>query len=150
MCWGVKPLTSPLTPSRASSSLTCPRWKDAAQRQVKSAVKIVILESESSGFCSLLCGLRQVTLFLSCLPGEMRISVLTLLDLVLKALVAQLCPTPFDPMDCGPPGSSVCSWDSPGKDTGVSRNSLLQGIFQTHGSSPGLLHCRRILYHLSH
>ena len=28
--------------------------------------------------------------------------------------------------------------------------SLLQGIFATHRSNPGLLHCRRILYHLSH
>ena len=28
--------------------------------------------------------------------------------------------------------------------------SLLQGIFPTHGSKPGLLHCRQILYHLSH
>ena len=27
---------------------------------------------------------------------------------------------------------------------------LLQGIFPTQGSNPGLLHCRRILYHLSH
>ena len=28
--------------------------------------------------------------------------------------------------------------------------SLLQGIFPTRGSSPGLPHCRRILYQLSH
>ena len=28
--------------------------------------------------------------------------------------------------------------------------SLLQGIFSTQGSNPGLLHCRRILYQLSH
>ena len=28
--------------------------------------------------------------------------------------------------------------------------SLLQGIFPTQGSNPGLLHCRWILYHLSH
>ena len=28
--------------------------------------------------------------------------------------------------------------------------SLLQGIFLTQGSNPRLLHCRRILYHLSH
>ena len=27
---------------------------------------------------------------------------------------------------------------------------LLQGIFQTQGLNPGLLHCRQILYHLSH
>ena len=28
--------------------------------------------------------------------------------------------------------------------------SLLQGIFPTHGLNPGLSHCRRILYQLSH
>ena len=27
---------------------------------------------------------------------------------------------------------------------------LLQGIFLTQGSKPGLLHCRQVLYHLSH
>ena len=34
--------------------------------------------------------------------------------------------------------------------TGVNCHSLLQGIFLTWGSDPGLLHCRQILYHLSH
>ena len=29
-------------------------------------------------------------------------------------------------------------------------HSLLEGIFLTQGSNPGLLHCRQILYHLSH
>ena len=29
-------------------------------------------------------------------------------------------------------------------------HSLLQGIFPTQGLDPGLLHCRQILYHLSH
>ena len=41
-------------------------------------------------------------------------------------------------------------WNSPGQNTGVGSCSLLQGIFPTQGSNPGLLHCRRILYHLSH
>ena len=52
-------------------------------------------------------------------------------------------------MDCSPPGSSVHR-DSPGKNTGVGCQALLQGIFPTQGSNPGLLHCRQILYHLSH
>ena len=52
-------------------------------------------------------------------------------------------------MDCSLPGSSVYR-DSPGKNTGVGSHSLLQGIFPTRGSNPGLLHCRQILYHLSH
>ena len=41
-------------------------------------------------------------------------------------------------------------WNSPGQNTGVSSLSLLQGIFPTQGSNPGLPQCRRILYQLSH
>ena len=41
-------------------------------------------------------------------------------------------------------------WNPPGQNTGVGNLSLLQGIFPTQGSNPGLLHCRRILYQLSH
>ena len=41
-------------------------------------------------------------------------------------------------------------WNSSGKNTGVGNLSLLQGIFPTQGSNPGLSHCRRILYQLSH
>ena len=40
--------------------------------------------------------------------------------------------------------------DSPGQNTGVGSLSLLQGIFPTQGSNPSLLHCRRIVYQLSH
>ena len=76
-----------------------------------------------------------------------------------------------NPMDCSPSGSSVhgifqarvigwgaiafsdrlySPWNFPGRNTGVRSHSLLQGFFPTQGSSPGLLHCRQILYHLSH
>ena len=41
-------------------------------------------------------------------------------------------------------------WNSPGQNTGVCSLSLLQEIFPTHGSNPGLPHCRQILYQLSH
>ena len=41
-------------------------------------------------------------------------------------------------------------WPSPGQNTGVGSLSLVQGIFQTQGLNPGLQHCRRILYQLSH
>ena len=37
-----------------------------------------------------------------------------------------------------------------GQNTGVGSISLLQGIFPTQGSNPGLPHCRQILYQLSH
>ena len=53
------------------------------------------------------------------------------------------------PMDCSLPGSSVHG-DSPGKNIGAGCHALLQGIFPTQGSNPGLLHCRQIiLYDLS-
>ena len=40
--------------------------------------------------------------------------------------------------------------NSPSQNTGMGSLSLLQGIFPTQGSNPGLPHCRRILYQLSH
>ena len=60
-------------------------------------------------------------------------------------LVAQSCPTLCNLMDCSPPGSSVHG-DSPGKSTGVGCHALLlQGIFPTQGSNPGLPHGRQIV-----
>ena len=50
----------------------------------------------------------------------------------------------YDPMDCSPPGSSVHE-DPPGKNTEVGCHAVLQGIFPTQGSNPGLPYCRRIL-----
>ena len=41
-------------------------------------------------------------------------------------------------------------WNSPGQNTAVGSLSLFQGIFPAQRSNPGLLHCRRILYQLSH
>ena len=64
-------------------------------------------------------------------------------------LVTQSCPTLCDPMDRGPPGSSVHGILL-GKNAGVDCHSLLQRIFLTQGSNLGLLHCRQILYHLSY
>ena len=53
--------------------------------------------------------------------------------------VAWSCVTLCDPMDCSLWGSSVHG-DSPGKNTGVGCHALLQGIFPTQGSNPGLPH----------
>ena len=58
--------------------------------------------------------------------------------------VAQSCPTLCHPMDYGVHEilqARILEWGSP---------SLLQGIFPTQGSNPGLLHCRQILYQLNH
>ena len=67
-------------------------------------------------------------------------------------IVAQLCPVLCDPMDCSPPGSSVCGiiqariveWVA----IPFSRRSP-QSIFPIQGKNLGLLHCRQILYRLS-
>ena len=42
------------------------------------------------------------------------------------------------------------SWNSPGQNTRVSSLSFLQWIFPTQESNGSLLHCRKILYQLSH
>ena len=60
-----------------------------------------------------------------------------------KVKVAQSCLT------LRPHGLSS-PWNSPGQNTGAGGLSLLQGIFPTQGSNPGLLHYRQILYRLSH
>ena len=41
-------------------------------------------------------------------------------------------------------------WNSPDQNTGVGSLFLLQGLFPTQGLNSGLLHCRQILYQLSH
>ena len=69
--------------------------------------------------------------------------------------VTQSCLTFCDPhMDCSPPDSSVHGIHlvrkQYEKNTVVGCHSLLQEIFQTQGSNPGLLNCKQILYFLSH
>ena len=44
----------------------------------------------------------------------------------------------------------LCLWDSPGKNAGVGCHFLIQSIFPTQESNPGLLHCRQTLYRLIH
>ena len=61
----------------------------------------------------------------------------------------QLCLVLCYHIDYNLPGSSI-HVDSPGKSMGVGCHILLQGIFATQGSNPGILHCRQILYYLSH
>ena len=53
-------------------------------------------------------------------------------------LIAQLCPTVCDSMDCSLPDSSIHG-NSPGKNTGVGCHALLQGIFPTQWLNPCLL-----------
>ena len=62
--------------------------------------------------------------------------------------ISQSCPTLGDAMDCNPPGSSV---------HGILQARTLEWVaisfsrgFPSQGLNSGLLHCRQILYHLSH
>ena len=57
----------------------------------------------------------------------------------------QLLP-PHEPQ----PARLLQTWRFPGKNTGVGCHFLLQGIFLTQESNPGLLHCRQIFYQLSY
>ena len=54
-----------------------------------------------------------------------------------------------DLTDCSLPGSSV-RWILQARILEWVYHFLLQGIFPTQGSNPGLLPCRQILYHLSY
>ena len=58
-----------------------------------------------------------------------------------------LCPTNCDPMGFSRPGSSVHRTFQARILEWVTTS---QEIFLTQGSNPVLLHCRQILYHLSH
>ena len=63
----------------------------------------------------------------------------------MKGKVAQSCQTLCDPMDCSLPGFSVHG-TLQARNIGEGSCSLLQGIFLTWGSNPGLPHCGRIPY----
>ena len=59
---------------------------------------------------------------------------------------SQSCPILCDPQSA----RLLCLWNSPGRNTGVGCQFLLQGIFPTQGSNPGLPHCGQTLYCLSY
>ena len=73
--------------------------------------------------------------------------VLSLRDYSVESVGCSVLSDSLWPLDRSPPGSSVHG-DPPGKKTGVGCHDLLQGIFPTQGSNPGLPHCRQILYRL--
>ena len=65
-----------------------------------------------------------------------------------KSVSHSVVSNPIQPQ--GEPARLLYPWNPPGKNTGVVCHSFLQGIFPTQGLHPGLLHCRQVLYHLSH
>ena len=89
--------------------------------------------------------------FYSRSTGQLSIPLKLIFDIriCLFVLMTQLCPTLCDPHWLWPT-RLLCSWDSPGKNNRVDCHALLQEIFLTHRLNPGLLHCRQMLYHLSH
>ena len=64
-------------------------------------------------------------------------------------LVAQLCLTLCNPMNCSPPGSSFHGVYQARTLKWIARPSS-RGSSWSKGLNPGLLHCRKVLYHLSH
>ena len=76
------------------------------------------------------------------------IPLLTKVCVVTGGLVTQSCLL-SPPRGLWPP-RLLCPWDSPGKNTGEGCHVLLEGIFPTQGSNPGLPPCRQILYQLSY
>ena len=71
------------------------------------------------------------------LSEELGVTVM-LICMKMKVKLTQLCPTLYS------------LWNSSRQNTEVGSLSLLQGIFATQGSNPGLPYCRWILYQLSH
>ena len=64
-------------------------------------------------------------------------------------LFTQLCPAPCNPINCSPAGFSL-SMRFPRKEYWSGEPFPSPGIFLSQGLNPGLLHCRQILYLLSH
>ena len=112
-------------------------WRIPMDRGAWQAIAHGVTESDTTECLSTEITAKWVLLPRVCSPG------------CLCAKSLQLCSTVCDPVDCSPPDSSVHG-DSPGKNTGMGCHALLQGIFPTQGSNPGLTHCKQILYHLSH
>ena len=81
------------------------------------------------------------------LKGHMEKSRLTDKDLLILTVKVESCSVVSDSLR---PHELYSPWNSPGQNTGVSSLSLLQRIFSTQGSNPGLPHCRWILYQLSY
>ena len=66
----------------------------------------------------------------------------------MKVLVAQLCLTLCDAVDCN--CQAPLSMDFPSKNTGVGFHSLLQGLGKPmQESNPGVLHCKQVIYRIA-
>ena len=118
------------------------RKKVAQKFGVKHAIvsmNMSCFSPDYSGFvehCSLLCTHRSISL-----------------AWIEVNFISGICPLSHVQLFVTPwtqPTRLLCPWNSPGKNTRVNCCSLLQGVIPTQESNLGLLHCRQILYHLSH
>ena len=78
----------------------------------------------------------------ACILRIMHVNVPRLFFTTSESEILSVMSDSLQPMDC--------ILNSPGQNTLVGSCPLLQGIFPTQESNPGLPHCRRILYQLSH
>ena len=109
---------------------------DAFKKTLKLASWTVIFDDHRLWACSVNVQLKSIT--------SWRVGIRK--AKIVKSEVAQSCPTLCDPMDT----RLLRPWDFLSKNTGVGCHFLLQGVFLTQGSNPGLPHCRQTLYRLSH
>ena len=95
-------------------------------------------------------GVRGSGWFLSWQAGSRRWSLLSCCGWTLGVRACSVVSDSFATLWTVARHGILCPWDFVGKDTGMGCHSLLQGIFQTQGLNQRRLHCRQILYLLSH
>ena len=79
-------------------------------------------------------------------PGHSNIKASTVLCCAWSLSCVQCFVTPWTVAHQAPLFMEI----SPGKNIGVGCHALLQGMFPTQGSNPGLSHCSWLFYQLSH
>ena len=116
----------------SSESVLCIRWPKYLNFSFN-----ISPSNEYSGLISF----RMDWLDLLAVQGTLRLLQLIFI-LLCCTKSPQSCLTLCNPMD----PRLFCSWDSPGKNTGVGCYFLLQEIFPTQGLNSDLPYCRQFLY----
>ena len=122
-------------------------WKQQENLQKRIIINGALLYWHQNSFQRCFSNINLVLTFISKIQQK-SINTCQYL-LTVKVLVPQSCLTLCDPRDCSLPGFSahlilqvkIHEWVA---------ISFSRGIFMTQGSNLGLLHCRQILYYLSH
>ena len=116
------------------------KWKDQIDIWWKYAVTSFCIIVWASNHNPVLFNLWKINClkFIASVLNEFIVKLEENGNVCMHGKLLQSCRTLWDPMDCSPPGSSVCG-DSPGKNTAVGCHALLQGIFLTQGLNLCLL-----------